>query len=134
MTDAEFHRAFVNLDLPAAEFRHTEHIRAAWGCFRSTGEFAAGAAEFTRHFRAFVTKLGAGAKYHETITWYFLVQVHERMALTHAAQTWDEFRAANPDLFEGGMRILRTRYQPATLDGAHARRVFVLPDARPASG
>jgi hypothetical protein len=133
MTDAEFHRAFLDLSLSPAGFRHADHIRAAWCCFRHTGDFAAGAADFIRHFRRFVAKIGAEAKYHETITWYYLTLVHRRMACSAPGAGWDEFRAANPDLFDREMRPLKRCYRQATLESALARRVFVLPDAAPSA-
>lgn len=129
MTDSEFHQSFLDLALAPADFHHAEHLRAAWCCFRQTGDFAAGAEQFVRHFRLFVTKIGAAAKYHETITWYYLTLVHQRMAEGPAAQSWADFRGANPDLFVPGQRLLRERYAPGTLEKPLARRVFLLPDA-----
>lgn len=129
MTDSEFHRSFLDLTLDPADFHHAEHLRAAWCCFRQAGDFAAGAEQFVRHFRLFITKIGAAAKYHETITWCYLTLVHQRMAEGPAAESWAGFREANPDLFAPGLLPLRARYSPGTLESPRARRVFLLPDA-----
>ena len=128
MNDTEFHRSFLDQALSPKDFHHAEHLRAAWCCFRQSGDFATGAEQFVRHFRLFAAKIGAAAKYHETITWYYLILVHQRMAAGPAGQSWAEFHRTNPDLFEPGQRLLRSCYLPSTLDSSLARRAFVLPD------
>jgi hypothetical protein len=132
MNDDEFHQAFLDLALPPADFHHAEHVRAAWGCLRRADDFSGGAAQFAVHFRRYVAKIGAATKYHETITWFYLVLLHQRMSELPPAQTWGEFRAANPDLLDREMGPLRARYRPATLQSPQARRIFLLPDALPA--
>lgn len=126
--DAAFLRAFETFTLPPETFHHAEHLRAAWCCLCSADDFAAGAARFIHSFRRFVAKAGAAAKYHETITWFYLALIAERMAASPGAG-WAEFRAANPDLFDPTMPRLRASYHPGTLQSQLARRVFVLPDA-----
>jgi len=43
-------------------------------------------------------------------------------------QSWEEFVAANPDLFDWQNSILKTYYREETLRSELARRVFVFPD------
>ena len=52
----------------------------------------------------FATAHGAAEKYHETITWAFVVLIHERIARAPdpARETWEAFARANPDLFATG--------------------------------
>lgn len=132
MSDAQFLQAFETLALPPAEFGHAEHLRAAWCCFRHSEDFTTGAARFVTGFRRYVAHIGAEAKYHETITWFYLAQVSERLARSPDAG-WEEFRRAHPDLFAHGMSLLKARYRPETLQTSLARRTFVLPDAAPAA-
>lgn len=125
--DAAFLQAFESLALPPAAFKHAEHLRAAWCCFHGTRDFANGATRFVHLFKRYVAAIGAESKYHETITWFHLILVHERMVQAPGA-TWPEFRARNADLFAGGLPLLRARYRPETLASSLARRVFLLPD------
>ncbi len=126
--DTAFLHAFENLVLPPESFRHADHLRAAWCCLRISADFATGASRFIASFRRFVTHAGASAKYHETITWFYLALIAERIAAAPGA-TWEEFRTANPDLFDHTMPRLKASYRPGTLQSHLARRVFVLPDA-----
>lgn len=128
MSNAGFLRAFEALALPPADFRHADHLRAAWCCFRYSDDFSSGAARFVQSFRRYVGKIGAGSKYHETITWFYLALVFERIALS-PGDGWNEFRARNPDLFDRTMPRLKASYRPETLQSPLARRVFLLPDA-----
>lgn len=127
-TDAAFLHAFESLALPPETFRHADHLHAAWCCLRASPDFAAGAARFIALFRRFVDHAGASAKYHETITWFYLALIAERMAAAPGA-AWEDFRAANPDLFDHTLPRLRASYRPGTLQSHLARRVFILPDA-----
>jgi hypothetical protein len=43
-------------------------------------------------------------------------------------QNWEEFVAANPDLFDWQNSVLKTYYREETLRSELARRVLVFPD------
>ncbi len=125
--DTGFLDAFESLAIPPDNFQHADHLRAAWCCFRSSVDFASGAARFVHHFRRYIRQIGAEAKYHETITWFYLTVVYQRIAKSPGAG-WEEFHAGNPDLFARGMPLLKASYQSETLESPLARRVFMLPD------
>ncbi len=126
MNDEELLRAWEGLTLPPERFGHREHVRVAWICLRRE-EPAAGIARFVRGLRAFAAAAGAPDKFHETVTWAFLLLVLDRMGRGgDSTDGWETFIAANPDLLD--RRVLETWYRPETLSSPVARRHFVMPD------
>jgi hypothetical protein len=127
MSDVEFLASFESLEIPGSDFRHKDHVRLAW-IYLHDSDFAAGAARFCEYFRRFVRHIGAESKYHETITWFYLVIVFERIRAQPASSTWEAFAGSNGDLLDSGMGLLRNRYRNETLSSPLARRIFLLPD------
>lgn len=84
-------------------------------------------ANFTTDLQHFAAVNGQPNLYHETITWGYLLLMHERMARV-PGQDWEAFAAANPDLLTWESSILKTYYRAETLQSDLARRVFVFPD------
>jgi hypothetical protein len=126
MTDRDFAAAVEACTLAGSDFHHADHIRLAW-IYLGDHPLLEAIERFTTTLRTFATHHGAPEKYHETITWAYLLLIHERMQRHGAGSTWEEFRAANPDLFAWKPSILDRYYEPATLRSDIARRVFVLP-------
>jgi hypothetical protein len=125
MSDEGFILRFESLEIPGREFRHIDHIRVAWIYLRSA-TLAEGAARFTVNFRGYLDHIGAQAKYHETITWFYLVVINERIRRSHAG-SWDGFARDNADLLDPAMGVLRQRYGPESLGSPMAKSVFLLP-------
>src|SRR5215468_2039915 len=128
MNDAEFVAAVETCALAGRDFHHADHVRLAWIYLRDNPLLEA-IERFTASLRRFAAHHGAAGKYHETITWAYLLLIHERMQRESAPRDWDDFSAANPDLFDWKPSILQRYYAPHTLASDLARRVFVLPDA-----
>ncbi len=126
MTDADFVRSFEDGTLPNAAFHHRDHVRLAWLYLRRHPPIEA-LTRFADSLKRFATANGHPGLYHETITWAFLLLIHERMARGEAT-TWEEFAARNPDLLVWKPSILDRYYAPETLGSELARRVFVMPD------
>ena len=124
MTDAEFTAAFEACAIANGDFHHADHIRLAWIYLREHPLLAA-IDRFATSLRRFAAHHGVPGLYHETITWAYLLLIHERM---NGESAFDEFRAANPDLFTWKPSVLDRYYSAGTLASDHARRVFVLPD------
>jgi hypothetical protein len=124
--DEGFVRAFEAGTLAPEAFHHSEHVRLAWLYLREHAPPLA-LARFTDGLRRYATLQGKPDRYHETITWAYLLLIHERMA-RGAEATWDQFAAANPDLLRWKPSILDGYYRPETLASPLARRVFLLPD------
>lgn len=123
MDDRDFLAAFEACTLPASEFSHRQHIRAAWLYLRERPLLDA-LARFVTALQRYAATLGASAKYHETITFAFVFLIHERMQRA-PSPTFDAFAAANEDLFGP---VLERYYEKDVLDSAFARTTFVMPE------
>jgi 2'-5' RNA ligase len=119
--------AFERAAIDAGSFHHRDHIHVAWS-YLSEFELGEAAQRFTAALRRFAVANGAPNLYHATITWAYLVAIHDRMHREGAAAEWDSFAAANADLFAWKPSFLDALYLPETLASDHAKRVFVLPD------
>jgi hypothetical protein len=85
--------------------------------------------KFSSALQRFAAAHGRPDLFHQTITWSYLLLINERRERLETSLSWENFAAANADLFEwkdGG--ILANYYRPETLRSGFARRVFVLPD------
>ncbi|HEY1550020.1 MAG TPA: hypothetical protein VGG28_19460 [Kofleriaceae bacterium] len=120
MTDTELLAAFETGAL--AEFRHRDHVRVGFAILARDGDLAAAALAF----RAGLRRL-AGGKYHETITWAYLVLIAERMHGNHYASS-EALLAAHPELLDHRGGALAQHYDVAAITASPlARTVFVLP-------
>jgi len=124
MNEREFVERFETCTLPPAEFPHRAHLRLAWLYLRDLPPLEA-LGRFTAGLQRFAASIDKAGLYHETITWAWLLLIHERMARGPAAADFDAFIEVNPDLLT---TILETYYRPDTLRSDLARRVFVMPD------
>jgi hypothetical protein len=127
-TDADTVLAFEDGSLSPDRFRHREHLLVAFTYLRAL-PFAEAGARFATNVRCFAELHGAGAKYHETMTWAYLAILHERM---HAAPglSFDDLLVRNPDLLDHPRGALSAHYDRETLATERARAVFVLPRVR----
>ncbi|MDP1568804.1 MAG: hypothetical protein Q8L86_02275 [Vicinamibacterales bacterium] len=108
------------------EFPHRDHVRMAWLYLRRW-PLAEAAARFMADLQRFAAAKGAPMLFHATITWAYLVLVHERMHGSEAG-TWESFATAHPDLLTWKPSVLDRYYHEATLWSDRARATFVLPD------
>jgi hypothetical protein len=126
-----FIREFESCALPEGSFRHQDHVRLAWLYLRQDSVLAA-LARFSEGLKRFAAAKGKAGLYHETITWAYILLINERMQRTEREATWEEFVAANPDLFDWKNSILKLYYREETLKSDLARKAFLLPDRVPA--
>jgi hypothetical protein len=113
--------------LPADQFHHADHLRAGW-LYLSRFPAPEAIARFSRTLRCYTASLDQSDRYHETITWAFLLLLNERIQRRGPAMDWEQFRAAHPDLFNYENSILLRYYHKETLQSDVARRVFLMPD------
>jgi hypothetical protein len=108
-------------------FHHADHVRLAFEYLRRCSALEA-LGKFSAALQRFAAAQGKADRYHETITWVYLLLIRERIARAGRPQTWEEFAERNSDLliWKGG--VLGTLYHAETLDSDLARRIFVLPD------
>ncbi len=128
LTDAALLHGFRGRTLPAGMFRHREHVRAVrlylrrWGLLGTLDRFP-------RDLKAFASAHGKPGLYHETITWAYILLVHQRMAECPDDGSWERFARNNVDLLDWADSILCRYYRRERLFGEAARRVFLFPDA-----
>ena len=121
-------RAFEDATLEPGGFDHEAHILVGW---RYLQEYSLAAAinRFTAAIKRLTLKLGVSSKYHETITWFYLIKIAERCSDDDAAD-WQSFKNANPDLFAWNPSLIDKYYSKVLLSSDTARRMFVLPDLK----
>lgn len=91
--------------------------------------FGEAVTRFSQGLKLLATKAGKPQIYHETITVAFLAVINERRA-RGANESWREFQAGNPDLFD--KRCLEKWYGAEQLASELARKTFCLPTLLPA--
>ena len=127
MTGEELIQQFEDGTTSADTFHHADHVRLA---FEYLCRYPALEAlqKFSAALQRFAAAHGKAQRYHETITWAYLLLIRERIARAGCAQTWEEFAEGNADLllWKGG--VLARLYRQETLDSDLARHTFVLPD------
>ena len=117
---------FESPDFDPAGFRHREHVRMAWLYLQVLPPTEA-LRRYADGLMAIATRAGVPEKYHETVTWAYVIIVNQRIS-EHPGRTWEAFAEANPDLFVWPGGALDTYYRPGTLESDAARRTFLMPD------
>jgi hypothetical protein len=112
--------------LDPAAFHHQDHIRLAWAHLRHY-PLPVAIQRVGDGLRELARRAGKPDRYHETITWAFLVLINERMERGGRELAWEAFERRNPDLFRWSPSVLSAYYPPEVLGSELARRVFVLP-------
>lgn len=129
--DDDLMTALEDGTLDGSQFRHRDHIKAAWLFLRAL-PLPAALDRFTAAIKRFAVQNGAPDKYHETVTWAYLLLINERMALPGGRASWEAFAAQNDDLFSH-KTCLGRYYHEDTLGSERARTTFLLPDRIAAS-
>jgi hypothetical protein len=107
-------------------FTHEAHVYVAWSYLQKT-PLTDAIARFSGALKRITLKLGIPGKYHETITWFFMLMVAQRREAS-TTNDWVEFRDANQDLVGEAKDLLDRYYTGELLASDSARRVFMLPD------
>ena len=115
--------------IDAADFGHDAHVYVGW-CYLQSLNLVEAIGRFRAALIRLTRKLGVPDKYHETITWFFMIMIAERRR-GRAADDWAVFRDANADLLTNGSAILRRYYSRERLASDAARQLFLLPDKSP---
>jgi hypothetical protein len=127
LNDSALYVAFVTAQLPKQSFHHREHVRVAFLCLARAGDLAAGAAEFRAALRRFAEAHGVPYLFHETLTWAYLIVIHERMTRASFATSAD-FLDANADLLDHRSGALARYYDVGAVTASQlARSCFLLP-------
>jgi hypothetical protein len=112
--------------IDAEAFDHEAHIYVGW-LYLERYPLTEAIEQFTNALRRLTRKLGASGKYHETISWFYLLLIEERRSVS-TPNDWFAFRGANNDLFCRDDNIIERYYSKELISSDRARQSFVLPD------
>jgi len=128
VSDDEFLAAFTDCTLPAASFRHGDHLRLAW-LLLHRNPFDQALNLVRDGIQRYAAHLGAPQLFHETITTAWM-----KLLATHDETSFDEFIARNEHRLNLG--LLHRFWTPAALESEGARSGWVSPDraALPTAG
>lgn len=118
--------AFENLEFDPEAFDHVAHVYVGWRLV-TTYPLTDAIYRFRDTLKRLTKSLQLEGKYHETITWFFMILIAERQSVGQAA-SWEEFAAANLDLLNDSKTLLATHYSSQRLWSDTARQQFLLPD------
>ena len=119
--------AFERCELPPAQLSHRAHLQLGWMYLQRHG-FPDGAARFREALRRYVTSVGAASKYHETVTWAYMILMNEERELRSPPdEAFDDMIRRRPDLLDHRHGALARSYPAEQLESADARRTLVLP-------
>jgi len=107
-------------------FDHEAHVYTAW-LYLQRFETLEAIEKYSAALRRLTMLLGVETKYHQTITWFFLLLIAERRGSAET-DNWLQFKARNEDLFCSDPSIFSRYYSSSTLESDFARTHFVLPD------
>jgi hypothetical protein len=126
MNNSEFIAKFESGSIPASEFHHADHVRLAFA-YLSDYPVLQALERFCASLKQFARAHGKEDLYHETITWAYVLLIHERMSRAER-RDWEAFASENPDLLVWKDGILQQYYSEKTLRSPLAKEVFVFPD------
>jgi hypothetical protein len=127
LADDALVEAFEAARLGSGEFRHREHVRAAFVYLARHDDFAEAACRFRRALRRFAAAHGVPGRYHETVTWAYLALINERMRASRCADS-SELLRRYPELLDGRGLLARHYDVDRLLGSSRAREVFLLPE------
>ena len=109
------------------QFGHPEHVRLAW-LFVRAYPLPQALESCGAVLRGLAARAGTPERYHQTVTWAYLILVNERAHRDGSPSDWDAFAQRFPELLEREPGILSRYYRPETLGSELARTTFVMPD------
>ena len=127
--DQRYLDRFESFQINPAEFHHREHLRIAYVLIIKYG-----VEDALRRIRSdilgFLDHLGAGdGKYHETITYAWLLVVHHFMQISGRANNFEAFIQKNDMLLDPS--ILNSHYSKTLLASGEAKKHYIKPDLDP---
>ena len=117
---------FEALDFDVETFDHIAHVYVAWQYVRDLDLLEA-ISRYRDTLRRLTDQLGVPGKYHETLTWFYLIKIAEQATGT-ARTDWAVFRRSNPSLFQRSPGLVEAYYSADRLASKEARAQFMLPD------
>ena len=131
LSDDELFGRFEAALIPSHDFRHREHVRAAFVHLSRYPDLAEAAAHFRKALRRYAVAHGVPGLFHETLTWAYLALINERMRQDVGSGGSTAFLERNPDLLSHRDGLLARYYAVGAITSSPlARTVFVLPGGK----
>jgi hypothetical protein len=115
-------------DRPPGRFGHADHLYVAWRLVREQGH-ARGSELFTDGLRSLAEEHGQAAKYHQTLTDFWLALVVHAVGLRPELDDFEAFLEAFPLLRDSS--LARRHWSDDVLWSESARRGWLAPDLLP---
>jgi hypothetical protein len=128
LSDDEFLRAFFSAELANSSFHHRDHLRLAWLMVRGQG-LAEAEARVTEGIQHFAAVNGHAARYHDTMTRFWVRVVAHAVAHRPEIEDFDIFLAAYPMLLDASLPFRHWRRK--AMFTAEARAEWREPDLVP---
>lgn len=128
MDDKDFLDAFHEGTLANSEFNHRGHLRLAWLILKHHSPEDAGRI-LSREIHRFAASQGAPARYHETLTRFWVRLVRHAMSEASEVEGIDELIERFPLLLERNLPY--RHWTRTTFDSENARADWVPPDLSP---
>lgn len=129
MDDEQYLKSFEAYAIDPATFHHREHLRVAYVLIVTYGLETA----FVRlkaSLLGFLIHLGVGTeKYHETVTYAWLLAVNHFMHMAKPSHGFDDFIQSNELLLDAS--IMNTHYSQKLLQSSEAKAKFLEPNLDP---
>lgn len=129
LDDSSFLAAFLDGSLPAANFDHRGHVRAAW-LLLQRHPLETAATLCCEGIARLADRFGAPGKYHRTLT-EALLRLMAGCGACDGALSWPAFQETNPLLMADARRLLARHYSEQRLSDPAAREHFLAPDLLP---
>lgn len=126
MRDEAFLNQFEQCTLPKEYFKHKGHLRIAW-LYLGKYSFPEACDHIRSGIKRYAASLGASQIYHETMTMAWVRLVFNAMQ-TQRAETFADFEAANPQLFNS--KLIHEYYSASLLQSDAAKQAWIEPDLK----
>jgi hypothetical protein len=127
--DVLYRHSFEAFRVPPSEFGHASHLRLAY-IHLCEASVDVAAERMKNSLLAFLAHFGIDkSKYHETMTWAWILAVRHFMEVSPRSASSTEFIGFNGRLLDS--KIMLKHYSAEILFSHEARASFVSPDAAP---
>ncbi|MBX2815025.1 MAG: hypothetical protein KTR24_03475 [Saprospiraceae bacterium] len=127
--DSDFEHQFASGGLSPSLFDHEAHLRLAWIHVRRYGRDQA-VVNITAQLKAYVRRLGASDKYHETLTIASIAAVHHFMRRSDAG-SFNALLLEFPQLKYDFKSLIASHYSHNIFECSEARAIYQEPDLQP---
>jgi len=126
MNEAQLVEQFEKVTLEPAMFSHENHVKLTWTYLKQY-PIPEVMIKLRNGLKAFTEHLGLPEKYHETITFAYVVLIAGVQA-ARPETPWLDFKKEYPEFFGPWPQLLARYYSPGVLETDRARQIFIMPD------